>query len=37
LLAKLVEGLEERVAIAEEDLGLAVLEAPIHGTCASLK
>lgn len=35
-LSKLVTELERRVVIAEHDLGLAVLEAPLHGHFASL-
>ncbi|KAF9769372.1 hypothetical protein IL306_013219 [Fusarium sp. DS 682] len=36
LLSKLVWGLEERLAVAEKDLGRAVLDAPLHGDFASL-
>jgi len=36
LLSKLIGGLEERLAVAEKDLGRAVLDAPLHGDFASL-
>lgn len=37
LLTQLVESLETNLSIAEEDLALAVLEAPVHGTLSALK
>ncbi len=36
-LTQLVEDLEAKLSIAEDDLAKAVQEAPIHGTCAALK
>ncbi|CAM1505583.1 Fc.00g112200.m01.CDS01 [Cosmosporella sp. VM-42] len=36
LLSTLVSELERRISVAEEDLGRAVLEAPLHGQFASL-
>ena len=36
LLSKLVQHLEDRIAAAEKDLGLAVLENPLHGILASI-
>ncbi|WZH44845.1 putative death-receptor fusion protein-domain-containing protein [Fusarium acuminatum] len=36
VLSKLVGGLEERLAVAEKELGRAVLDAPLHGDFASL-
>ncbi|KAJ3529859.1 hypothetical protein NM208_g9572 [Fusarium decemcellulare] len=36
LLSKLIGGLEEKLAVAESDLGRAVLDAPLHGDLASL-
>ncbi|KAF4977485.1 hypothetical protein FZEAL_6004 [Fusarium zealandicum] len=35
-LSKLIGALEEKVTVAEKDLGRAVLEAPLHGDFASL-
>jgi hypothetical protein len=37
LLTQLVEDLETKVRIAEQDLAAAVLDAPVHGTFAALK
>ncbi|PHH82701.1 hypothetical protein CDD82_5151 [Ophiocordyceps australis] len=36
LLSKLMTGLEDKVAMAQRDLGRAVLEAPLHGDLASI-
>lgn len=36
LLSKLIDGLEQKLSVAETDLGRAVLEAPLHGNFASL-
>jgi hypothetical protein len=37
LLTHLVEGLETKVSIAEQDLAKAVVDEPVHGTFAALK
>ncbi|KAM6526770.1 hypothetical protein FSOLCH5_002855 [Fusarium solani] len=36
LLSKLVGGVQEKLTVAEKDLGRAVLDAPLHGDFASL-
>lgn len=36
LLSTLISGLETKLTVAEEDLGRAVLEAPVHGDFSSL-
>ncbi|KAJ4268477.1 hypothetical protein NW762_002540 [Fusarium torreyae] len=36
LVSKLIGGLEEKLSVAEKDLGKAVLDAPLHGDFASL-
>lgn len=37
LLTQLVDALETKVSIAEQDLGRAVFDAPVHGVLAALK